>query len=220
MLHRRRRRIGRQIVGALYREPVVADIQRAGDTVADDAARLQRWQQHRRRGTRGNEHRDRRRQQPSRPGTVEPGQPHRPGTRCFPPQQAGDQESRDDEEHVDPDESAADSGHAGVEQDDGDDGNRPQAFDVGPKLLLRQDRPPARSGTASGIRAGCSRNSVHSSNDRLTGPRRIPGSTRYVASQANSLGSFSRQAATSWPPSKDTPAGGLRSDATNCLTDL
>ena len=48
VLKRRRRRIGRQVVGALDREAVVADIQRAGDAVTDHAACLQRRQQHRR----------------------------------------------------------------------------------------------------------------------------------------------------------------------------
>ena len=94
VLHRRRRRIGRQIVGALDREPVVADIQRAGDAVTDDAARLQRRQQHRRRDTRRDKHRHRSGKQPSRASRVEPGQPHRAATRRLAPQQTGDQESR------------------------------------------------------------------------------------------------------------------------------
>jgi hypothetical protein len=59
------------------------------------------------------------------------------------PQQAGDQEPGDDEEDVDPDESAGDARHFGVEQHDGDDGDGAQAFDVGAKPL-RQSRPPAR----------------------------------------------------------------------------
>ena len=160
---------------------------------------------------------DRSGQQPSRPRTIEPGKPNGPAARRLAPQQTGDQESGDDEEDVDPDEPAADSRHPGVKQHDGDDGDRAQPLDVRAKPLLRQSGPPARRGFTSGGRSGRSRNSVHSSNDRLTGPRCIPGSTRYVASQASSRGSFCSHATTSWPPTKETPDGGLRSDATNCL---
>src|SRR5262249_35844272 len=47
-------------------------------------------------------------------------------------QQAGDQETGDDEEDVDADESAREPRHAGVEGDDDRHRNGPQAIDVGP----------------------------------------------------------------------------------------
>jgi hypothetical protein len=54
-----------------------------------------------------------------------------------------DQESGDDEEDVDPDESAAQKRETRVIQDDQDDGNRPQPLDVG--TATRDDGMPCRS---------------------------------------------------------------------------
>src|SRR3954452_24937671 len=54
----------------------------------------------------------------------------------FPGQHPGDEEARDDEEDVDADKPATDSWDAGVEQDDGQHRDGPQAIDVGPETGL------------------------------------------------------------------------------------
>ena len=51
------------------------------------------------------------------------------------PEQPGDQEARDDEEHVDADVPATDTGHVGVKQDNGHHRDGAQALDVRAKLL-------------------------------------------------------------------------------------
>ena len=108
MLKRRRGRVGGQVIGAVQGEPVIADVQCAGDSITDDTARacnggsstaapMARKDQHGRCG----------RQQSTGPRAVEPGNPNGARTRHLTPKQASDKESGDDEEDVDADEPAA-----------------------------------------------------------------------------------------------------------------
>ena len=60
--------------------------------------------------------------------------------------EAGDQETGDDEEDVDADEAAAEPRHLGVEQDDDEHGNRSQAVDVPAVVHERRSRRPSLVG--------------------------------------------------------------------------
>ena len=54
----------------------------------------------------------------------------------FPEQDARDHEARDDEEHVHADVSAPQTWDSCVEEDDGQDGDCPKAFDVGTEATI------------------------------------------------------------------------------------
>ena len=93
--------------------------------VAEHRTGLQRGQQPRRRGRGGEQDDDPCRQEAPRAGAVEPREPHRARGLHLAPEQAGDEEAGHDEEDVHPDEPAGQAGDAGVEEDDGQDGDRP-----------------------------------------------------------------------------------------------
>lgn len=142
MLERRRRRVGKLVVDAVEDEPVVADVQRAGDAVTDDALGLQ-WGQQDRRGDRGdNAHRSRCRQQPAGSRPVEAAQPDGACSAYLAVKHSGDEESRDDEEHVDAGEPTAHAGHAGMKEHDGQHRDGTQAFEVLAKCRLRRTQAP------------------------------------------------------------------------------
>ena len=117
-------------------EIVVADIQSAVHSVLKHAVGLQRGQE----GSRADrgDHADhgRGRQQPASSGSVEAAQLHGAGGAHLAPEQPGDQEARDDEEHVHADEPTTHTRQASVEEDNGHDGDSTQAFDVRAKSRL------------------------------------------------------------------------------------
>ena len=94
---------------------------------------------------------NRRARRPQNDGEREP-----PRLRQLAEDQPGDQVAGDDEEHVDPDESAVQAEQPGVVHHHGDDGERPQALDVGPEPLIQvpAQRPADRVGPAAGRRRG------------------------------------------------------------------
>ena len=72
----------------------------------------------------------RRRQQSAGPRAIEAAQPDASAAADLAPEQPGDEEARDDEEHVHADEPAAHAGHVGVKEDNGEHRDRAQALDV------------------------------------------------------------------------------------------
>ena len=76
------------------------------------------------------QHEEQRGQDAPRPPLVEPGDRKAP-RRDVGQQDRGDEMARNDEEHVDARKPAAEARHPGMEQDDGDHGDRAQAVDLG-----------------------------------------------------------------------------------------
>ena len=70
------------------------------------------------------------------PAAPERPQPQPAGGDQLAEDQPGDEVARQDEEHVDADEAAVDPEQAGVEEDDGDDGEGAQALDVRSEALI------------------------------------------------------------------------------------
>jgi hypothetical protein len=128
------RRIRGQIVRAPQREAVIARINRTGQPIAQDTARLQRRQPPSRGDRHSHQHGNPGREEPSGPGAVELGQPNRAGGDDLPPEQASDQETRHHEEDVDADETTGQARKCSVVQDNDQHGDCPQALDVRPEL--------------------------------------------------------------------------------------
>lgn len=131
VLERRRGSIRGEVVGAGGREPVVADVQRGGDPVAQGDACLQRRQDQRGTDRGDDQHQRPGREQPSGARPAEAGHPDGAGGHHVVPQQPRDEKAGEDEEHVDPDEPTPQPGHTGVEQHHGQHRDGAQALDVG-----------------------------------------------------------------------------------------
>jgi hypothetical protein len=83
---------------------------------------------------------------------------------------AGDQESRDHKEYIDPDEAAGQQRRKRVECDDRHDRDRPQAVNIGPVASMVSHAPPTHSGSISTL--------FHTTLGRRTGGR-SDGRLRY-----------------------------------------
>jgi hypothetical protein len=81
---------------------------------------------------RGHHDDDRSRQEPPHSPGVKPAQPKRPGLVDLTEKDAGDQEARQDEEEVDPDEATSEARHPRVEEEDDVDRQRTNAVQSGP----------------------------------------------------------------------------------------
>ena len=106
------------------------------------------------------------RQDASHPSAVEGGKRGARRRRPLPQEQPGDHEARDDEEDVDADVAAVESGQTGVEEHDEHHGHRTQALDVGAEpavtrcgacLVSRACRPGDSSGIDRWIAGGVDR---------------------------------------------------------------
>ena len=121
-----------EIVRTGDRQPVVADVQGAGQAVVEDRSRLQGRQQCGGRDRGEHQHRGCRGEKPTGPRGVEPNQVDPSGFGKFGKQQSGDQETGDHEEDVNADEAPTDG--ADVERDDREDCDRAEPLDVGAEI--------------------------------------------------------------------------------------
>ena len=128
--HRARRRVRGEVVGRLRGEADVGHVEGRCDHVEAHAAVVEPRQREPREHGDHAEDQGRGGQQPAGPTRPEAGERHVAVALHLGDQQAGDEEAGDHEEHVDADEAAAEQRQPHVVADDGDDRDRPQAFDV------------------------------------------------------------------------------------------
>ena len=172
MEHRRGRHVRREVVGGLDGEADVPDREGGGRHVAGDALHVERRQHRPRRHQDAHQHDQRRRQDaPDAPG-VEGPQVDASVALALAHEEPGDQEPRQDEEDVDPDEAAAHRRQAGVEREDQEDGDATQALEV--RAGSRHRRRDPRVPTPAGRRASESRR-AHAARRHRCGRRQSLG---------------------------------------------
>jgi hypothetical protein len=120
-----------EVVGRLEREPQVRRIERGGDAVGRDVGDAEGRQDDRRDGDRDEQADRGGGQQASGAPRVEGGQRDRPRPLELADQETRDEKPREDEEDVDPDVAARQSGDAGVVDEDEEDGDAAEALEVG-----------------------------------------------------------------------------------------
>ena len=153
MLEGRGRAVG-QIIGLVDGEPVVTDVQRAGEPVLHH----RRYLQGRHPLTGGesgdHDHEDGRRQEAPGPAPVEAGERDSAVLGQLPPEQTRYEIPRNDKEHVYAGESAPENAHVGVVEDHSEHSNRTHAFDIGAELARWISSPPVRPRCLCRGRAG------------------------------------------------------------------
>ena len=140
VLDRGGRQVGREVVDLAPGEDPVDDVGRGRRDVDPHVAPAQPGHDEPRDHRGGDEHEHRGGQQPPDPPADEPQPRDRPARVQLGDEQPGDEEAGDDEEDVDADEPPAQR-QAGVVGEHGEDGDRPQALDVGTEPRAPPRRP-------------------------------------------------------------------------------
>ena len=145
----RRREVGLQIVRRLQGEADVGREQRRPDAIDRDVRHPNRREHERRRDQRGDEDQDRGRQNAAAATGVEGRQGDATRRLRLPQQQPGDEEAREDEEHVDADVAAGKPGHRRVVEQHRYHRQPAQPLDVGPERARPVASRPAGGGSGS-----------------------------------------------------------------------
>ncbi len=137
---------GREVVVALEQEPPVRDVQQGRLGVPHQRGPPDGREHHHGDGAGGQHHEERGREQPADAPVVEVREVQPPGVRQLLEQDGGDEEAREDEEEVHPDEAAGEHAHPGVEEHheiDGQAAHPVQSGPVGPGHIgtLRESGP-------------------------------------------------------------------------------
>ena len=131
-----------EVVGRLYGESIIADVEGARHGVFGDCFRLEGTEHGDRRHDGHHDHQHGRRQEATGATRVEAGERYASAGQLA-PKKLGDQISRDDEEDVDA-HVAPRHREAGVVGDDGEDRDRPESLDVGSPASLSHPPLPSR----------------------------------------------------------------------------